>query len=217
MACKHKFLNELNLDEISYDPTTLIVGTFNPSWPEKNNAEWFYGRTHDRNGKQNNNFWDVLPRIYGEASLITAGPDEWKRFCEVKKIAITDLISSIEDANIASPQHLKILGSYSDNDIATKFKHHEFVNIVKLLNQHKTIQNVYLTRGATGEAFWRELWKPVINYSIKNKIRPSTLLTPSGNARFQHGKFNKTNPSMKIDNLSDFILYSWKKVWHIIE
>lgn len=215
MACKHKFLNELNLNELSYNPTTLIVGTFNPSWPEKNNAKWFYGRTHDKNGKQNNNFWDVLPRIYGETSLITAGPDEWKNFCKMKKIAITDLISSIEDADMISPQHLKVLGSYSDNEIAIKFKCHEFVNIVDILNEHKTIQNVYLTRGI-GEAFWERLWESVINYAKTNNINQSTLSTPSGNARFQHGKFNKTNPSMKIDKLSDFILYSWKKVWHKI-
>jgi len=193
MACKHKFFNELTLNGLSYEPTTLIVGTFNPSWPENNNANWFYGRTHDNNGNQNNNFWDVLPRIYGECSLITAGPDDWKKFCKRKKIAITDLISSIEDADITSPQHLKILGSFSDKDIATKFKHHELVNIVKLLNQHKTIKNVYLTRG-TGENFWRKLWEPVINYAITNNIKQSTLLTPSGYARFQRGSFNKTNP-----------------------
>lgn len=215
MACKHKFFNELNLNGLSYEPTTLIVGTFNPSWPEKNNANWFYGRTHDKNGKQNNNFWDVLPRIYGESSLITAGPDEWKKFCEMNKIAITDLISSIEDADMTSLQDLKILGSYSDNEIAKKFKQHEFVNIVDLLNKHKTIQNVYLTRGI-GEAFWRGLWEPIINYAKTNNIKQSTLLTPSGNARFQHGKFNNTNPSMTIDKLSDFILYSWKNVWNII-
>ncbi|MBD0333667.1 MAG: hypothetical protein ICV66_13555, partial [Chitinophagaceae bacterium] len=92
MACLHKFHLYLNLERLDFEPTTLIVGTFNPSWPATNTAEWFYGRTHDKQGTQNNNFWDVLPRLYGGDSLINKTPTEWKTFCHNKQIAITDII-----------------------------------------------------------------------------------------------------------------------------
>jgi hypothetical protein len=99
MACSHKFAEYLNLERIDFEPTTLIVGTFKPGWENiNNNAPWFYGRTHDLNGNQNNNFWDVLPRLYEEQSLINNDHNAWKDFCSRKKIAITDIIQKIEDA-----------------------------------------------------------------------------------------------------------------------
>jgi len=48
MACNHKFIEYLNLENLDFEPTTLIVGTFNPEWPAGNQAEWFYGRTHNQ-------------------------------------------------------------------------------------------------------------------------------------------------------------------------
>lgn len=70
MPCQHKFLNDLDLSyvrELGYTPTTLIVGTFNPAWPE-HPAPWFYGRTHDAHGNPSNRFWHVLPELYGHRS-----------------------------------------------------------------------------------------------------------------------------------------------------
>ena len=101
MPCHHKFQNHLDITNIDFEPTTLIVGTFNPSWPATNNSEWFYGRT------AKNYFWDVLPRLYGEESLINAGAKEWTQFCRDKHIAITDLISSIDDAEPDNPGALR--------------------------------------------------------------------------------------------------------------
>lgn len=213
MACNHKFQNELTLRGLNYEPSTLIVGTFNPEWPEGNNAKWFYGRTHDNHGNQNNNFWDVLPKLYGEGSLISAGPDEWKTFCRNKKIAITDLINSIDDAVEGFSEHKKILSTYSDNDIATKFNQHTLVNIIDILQRNQSIKNIYLTRGI-GETFWRRLWSPVIQYAKNTNIHEARLLTPSGYAFYQQGRYNRNNPNKRIDNLADFILHSWKNVWH---
>lgn len=53
MPCNHKFQEDLNLERLDFKPTTLIVGTFNPEWPDGNQAQWFYGRTHDQNGNRN--------------------------------------------------------------------------------------------------------------------------------------------------------------------
>ena len=68
------------------------MGTFNPSWPANNLAQWFYGRT------ANNFFWDVLPRFHNQGSLLGGTTAQWKTFCRQHHIAITDLISSINDA-----------------------------------------------------------------------------------------------------------------------
>ncbi|WP_411726187.1 hypothetical protein [Methyloglobulus sp.] len=37
MACIHKFASDLNLEQIDFEPTTLIVGTFNPGWDNLGN------------------------------------------------------------------------------------------------------------------------------------------------------------------------------------
>ncbi len=147
MACLHKFHNNLNLEQLDFEPTTLIVGTFIPEWPAGNPAEWFYGRT------ANNYFWHVLPKLYGEESLINVTPDEWKQFCKDKKIAITDIISSIDDADPDNTEHNKALTNYADKAIVHNFDDFVFVNIVQILRRHPSIKNVYLTRGITGEAF----------------------------------------------------------------
>ena len=86
MSFKHKFQNELNLEFVDYEPATLIVGTFIPELAAGEGVPWFYGRT------EHNCFWSVLPRLYGEASLINASPADWRLFCRRNKIAITDII-----------------------------------------------------------------------------------------------------------------------------
>lgn len=212
MACIHKFESYLNLERLDFEPATLIVGTFNPSLPADNTAEWFYGRTHDEHGNQNNNFWDVLPRLFGEESLINAGSDQWKTFCRRKQIAITDLIYSIDDAEEADPAHVALLRSYSDKAIATSFRRHTPVNVANLLEQNPSIRNVFLTRG-TGETFWRRLWRPVIQFADANNKYEAKLLTPSGYAFYQQGRHNRRNPDNRVDELADFILAAWREVW----
>jgi hypothetical protein len=210
MACNHKFKSYLNLERINdFEPTTLIVGTFNPEWPETNYAEWFYGRT------SNNYFWDVLPRIYGEKSLLKAGPSDWKKFCREKQIAITDLIASIEDADKDKEEDIDKLKDYSDKTIARDFKKHKLVEITELLKRNGTIKNVYFTRGIS-DTFWKNAWTPIETYAMENLLNEKKLLTPSKFARYQQGRYNKQNPANTL-SLEDFILRDWKSKWHIIE
>lgn len=205
MACTHKFQSDLELSKLDFLPTTLIVGTFNPSWPASNCAEWFYGRT------QNNHFWEVLPRLYQEPSLISASPAAWKAFCQRHLIAITDLIASIEDADSENQEHHNWLKDYSDTKLAQKFKEHQWVCIKSLLQQHPSIRNVYFTRGV-GAAFWRQRWQPVAEYAATHGIHCRTLLTPSGNARFQFSAaYKQEHP---VASLADFILSRWQEHWH---
>ena len=209
MSCKHKFYNYLDIAGLNFEPTTLVVGTFNPEWPENNTADWFYGRT------ANNYFWDVLPRLYGEQSLINATPAEWKQFCHDKHIAITDLISSIDDAMPEDIKHSKILGGFSDDAIEHNFDDINYVNIVQLLRLHPTIKQVYFTRGLT-DAFWRHLWNPVAHYCNRNDIRERKLLTPSpDSALYQYEAYNTQNPGAQMPTLADYILMRWREEWHI--
>jgi hypothetical protein len=206
MACPHKFEKYLNLDRLDFEPNTLIVGTFNPSWPETNPAHWFYGRT------SNNYFWDVLPRLYGESSLINKQPLAWKAFCKKHKIAITDLITSIEDADQNNKEHHDFLKNYSDSNIAKKFQRHSFSEIITLLKSHPSIVNVYLTKRANVK-FWKDRWNPIVDFSKNSGINARTLLTPSGYAFYQQGTYNKLNPETQIC-LADFIFKCWKEEWH---
>lgn len=207
MACHHKFIDDLTLDKLDFEPTTLIVGTFNPGWScLSNHAEWFYGRT------DNNYFWDVLPRLYDEKSLINGKAADWKAFCKRHQIAITDLISCIEDANIINAQHVNDLKTYSDAKIASNFNIHSTVSVVNLLKRQLSIKNIYLTKGAN-EVFWKNLWTPIKEHSISNKLYATTLLTPSGYAFYQQGRYNKKNQNNQL-NLPEFILKSWKERWH---
>jgi hypothetical protein len=198
MGCKHKFEKYLYLNDLGFEPTTLIIGTFNPLCVENNEAEWFYGRI------KSNYFWEVLPRLFSENSLIDEDPSAWKNFCKKHKIAITDFISSVDDADVNNSVHKKALEGYSDTRITKTFKQFSFVDIVALLKDHPTIKNVYLTRGAK-VGFWRKLWSPIKEYCIANGIRAEFLLTPSGNAFYQ-----KKDKSI---SLQDFIYSRWLEVF----
>jgi hypothetical protein len=216
MACKHKFYNELKLEHLDYDPTTLIIGTFNPGWDNiENSAPWFYGRTHDIHGNQNNNFWDVLPQLYKEPTLIKDTEIKWKEFCIRKKIALTDLIASIDDADPYNQKHLNIIRSFSDDSLVKSFNDFEYVDLVKILRLHTSIKNVYITRN-TSQTFWRKSVSSLKKYAHSSGINVESIMTPSGYAYFQQGRYNKLHPN-NILTLSQFILVSWKNVWHQID
>lgn len=201
MPCSHKFADDLYLNRIDFEPTTLIVGTFNPAWDNiGNTAQWFYGRT------RNNYFWEILPLLYGETSLRQATPADWKAFCQRHQIALTDLIASIDDADINKTDHSSYLKSFRDDLITQHFSHFTWVDITSLLVQQPSIKQVYLTR-SMNEPFWRQCWLPIKKHCQVQGIQTKTLLTPSGGARFQIPK------GVKI-SLADFIFEQWQENWH---
>ena len=211
MACEHKFRKYLNLEKLDFEPTTLIIGTFNPAWPTENKAEWFYGRT------RNNYFWDVLPRIYNaDLNLRKEGKlGEWKSFCRTHRIAITDLLESIEDADPNNEEHQMILKTYSDASIHDYFQNFTFTEILYLLKIHKSITNVYLTRSADDDTIFSQRWKAIKDYCGHNsKYHIVDLLTPSASARFQIKEYKKNHPGLK-EPLRNFIFDNWKSKWHM--
>jgi hypothetical protein len=191
----------------------LIVGTFNPGWDNiDNNANWFYGRTHDNNGNQNNNFWDVLPRIYNQESLINGTQNDWKKFCSDELIAITDIIGNIEDANQNNPIHVNLMRGFADNEIVNNFYDFDLVNIVRILRNNPAIENVYITRGIS-ESFWKNKLYSLKKYCDANNIRLTPLITPSSYAYLQQGRYNRLNPNNQLE-LADYILMRWQQIWH---
>jgi len=201
MPCQHKFLEDLNLDYCD-KVETLIVGTFNPQWAKKNSAEWFYGR-------EKNNFWYVLSKIYSVDDLSLADTNTRKKFCNENKIGITDLISCIKTAD--EKKHYGLISSFSDKKIEDNFQLDdlELVNIIGIIEQNPTIKNVYLTRSANSN-LWKKIWEPIEEHCVNNSINCKQLLTPSNYAFFQ---FNQ-NEKIKHGTLPNFIYARWKEVWH---
>ncbi len=200
MACQHKFFDYLQLQRLDdLEPKILIVGTFNPEWPEGNYAEWFYGRT------DNNYFWDLLPRMFGNNGLRNQNHAAWKTYCRTHEIALTDLISSIDDADIQIEEHRKILGEYTDSAIASKFKQQISNPIVPLLQANPSIESVYLTT-TINIGLWQNLWNPVEQYCNQNNLWCKKLMTPSKGARFFMTKGSGIT-------LPDFIYNDWNTKW----
>jgi hypothetical protein len=210
MPCNHKFIDYLNLERIDFKPSTLIVGTFNPSWPEGNQAEWFYGRT------ARNYFWDVLPRLIDP--LINLRQEThlvWKSFCSQNKIAITDIISSINDADADNQEHQNILSSYLDTTIANHFEDFSYTDLVQLVINNPSIQNVYLTR-QDGVELFDNRWNLLEDFALNNPERNlhlRKLITQSANARFQIEQYIIENPNDPTP-LRNFIFQRWQEQWH---
>lgn len=207
MPCHHKFYDDLYIDYAKdWKPDTLIVGTFNPEWPEDNYAEWFYGRT------DNNYFWEVLPALYNKETLRKESVDSWKSFCKDNKIALTDLISEIKRADRNNANHYDLIASFSDKNIEVNFVGENdlvTVDIVRILQENKSIKYVYLTRSAQKQP-WRRLWKPVKVFCNQNGLTVKELLTPSGYAFYKYSKKERK----QFNSLSDFITGRWRDKWH---
>lgn len=210
MPCNHKFIEDLNLEGLDFEPNTLLVGTFNPSWPASNNAEWFYGRT------ARNYLWDVLPRLYNpNINLRQQTHVQWKEFCSIDRIALTDIISKINDANEANEEHHEILRTYLDTSIADYFEEFQFTDLVQLVIDNPTIVNIYLTRQAGVELFDGR-WNLLEEFALANpdrNLRLRKLITPSASARFQIRDYRLANPNDPTP-LRNFIFDSWRAEWH---
>lgn len=206
MACNHKFIEYLRAEHIDFEPRFLIIGTFNPEWPEDNYAEWFYGRTN------NNYFWETLPRMFQEESLrINFNHNDWKDFCSRNQVVLTDLITSINDAERDNPHHFEIISKFRDAEFADTFEDFEMTNILEILENNPKIEKVFFTRNQGVDLFDNEI--NIINDYCKNhNILFSYLLTPSKNARFQMGGYEPQNPNL-ARNLSNFIYEKWLENW----
>lgn len=205
MSCKHKFYEELQLVNLDYEPEVLIVGTFNPSWPKSNYAEWFYGRTDA------NFFWDVLPRIYEGKSLLCSDVSEWKAFCKRNKIAITDLICEIKNLDSNNLSHKKLLSGYGDKEIMLYKDNFELNSIDKILEYKKSIRKIYFTRGMNEG--WSKQWDKAYK---KKSIKVVELFTPSRYASYSVSSWRKKEANIdKPMSIPNYIIGRWSEKFHI--
>lgn len=201
MACQHKFYSYLQLQRLTdFEPEIIIIGTFNPELPKDNYSEWFYGRT------DNNYFWDLLPKMFGDEGLRNRAHTDWKKYCKRKKIALTDLLSGINDADFTNEAHIKVLSKYTDSDLATRFKDQIPNQVIPLLQTYSSIKSVYLTT-TNNSQFWEGLWRPLENYCFQSGIWCRKLMTPSKGARF----FMTKNSGI---SMLDFIYNDWLSKWN---
>lgn len=196
MACNHRFQNDLQLGYANWEVRTLFIGTFNPAWLiPNNNAEWFYGRV------ARNDFWGILPTIHTGETLSVKDPQQWKTFCQVHHIGITDIISSLVDAEESNPIHVEKVKKFRDQDLAT----FEILinNIPLILEQHPSIKQICLTRKTLPKP-WKKLFQPtfdwVANHPERN-IQIKLLRSPSRGAR-----------RGVTGNFTTFISNHWKEV-----
>jgi G:T/U-mismatch repair DNA glycosylase len=174
MPCKHRFVNELIPNwEIQH----LLIGTFNPSWNENNavQADYFYGRIR-------NNFWCILPKVFGGNNLKYENLATKLQYLKTKKIGITDLISNIQNADDKNVNDIKNLTKGFSYNVLNKYQlEFETENIKKLILQNiKTLKGVYLTRSTlNGINQISENWIEIEKFCAKHSIRTDKLKTPA--------------------------------------
>ena len=193
MTCKHKFHKDLQLQYVNWEVKTLFIGTFNPEWNEcKNNySKWFYGRT------QRNDFWCILPKIYKQNSLLNGNRESWIAFCKKNRIAITDILTSI-DADVNNSIHRETICKFKDEDLLNF--NVELNNIASLLNEFPTINQICVTR-QTLPTFWLNCFSDTIKFVEENphrQIQMIYLRSPSRVAR-----------KGVVGNFCDFVANQW--------
>ncbi|MDD2674212.1 MAG: hypothetical protein PHF81_04975 [Flavobacterium sp.] len=174
MPCKHRFFNQLIPDwKLEY----LFVGTFNPSWNHNNaeQADYFYGRNR-------NNFWCILPLVFGGESLKRQELNIKLDYIIQNKIGITDLVSNIPNASEENKDDInKLTKGFSDNVLNRYTLEFNTPNIMKLIELNKsTLKGVFLTRSTlNGIGQIAKNWGHIEEYCLKYQIKTEKLKTPA--------------------------------------
>ncbi|MFI5159490.1 MAG: hypothetical protein ACHQF4_11535 [Sphingobacteriales bacterium] len=193
MACDHKFSNDLLIGYANWEVRTLFIGTFNPSWLCCNNsANWFYGRT------SRNEFWCILAKIHQNNSLINGNRAIWIEFCKRNNLAITDIITSLDNANENNATHRDNICNFNDEALGqfTSTK----TDIVQILETHSTIKQLCITRQNLSPS-WIECFANMfiwIQNHPERDISIKYLRSPSRGAR-----------KGVVGNFCDFIANRW--------
>jgi hypothetical protein len=199
--CTHKFIHDLQLEYVNWEVNTLFIGTFNPGCcdEEDNEATWFYGRT------QNNMFWDTLGYIYENNPLLgqQGNPEVWLAFCKRNKLAVTDLISEINNVNLNGQDYEDLCNGFSDARLEPYILNGQAISteIENLINNSRKLKNlkcVYFTRRTTNGT-WNILWNPIHQICNQKGVHLARLTTPGGNGRFQfNSNFLRTPENLAI-------------------
>lgn len=179
MPCHHKFINDLQLQYVDWEVNTLFIGTFNPGWEscDNNYAQWFYGRV------QRNKFWCILPACHNQPALINGNRGIWIDFCSEHRIAITDIVEKLANADEFNPGHRNLICNFKDeylNQFGVVLN-----NIPAILEANPAINRICITR-ATMNAVLNEWFAPTRAWMMANpqrQIQWLQLRSPSQGAR----------------------------------
>lgn len=139
-----------------------------------------------------------------------AGIRHWQDFCRRHRIALSDFILNIGDADENNTFHRRILGSYDDSKLLNTFSGIEYNDISGFLSKYPTIRRVYITRSIATQP-WRTIIEKLMVTNEKLMVQP--LLTPSANARFSYGLARKKHITGAA-TLEDYIFECWREVWY---
>lgn len=186
MACFHKFFLNQIVPEATFLPSweieTLIIGTFNPQneFAPANLANYYYGRTR-------NYFWRAVPKFACEEEINSLNVPLQIKFLKNQKIGLTDLLVSINDAEIGNQIHIDRIKSFKDIQIEL-FNSFDWntENIIDILKSNR-IKAVFFTKLGQPDArinnqnTFEAQMRIIENYCSQNNISHNRLHTPSGN------------------------------------
>lgn len=218
MPINHKFLTvpvggfpDLNfstqngiLKTTSYKPEVMIIGTYNPSTPNANFGDFFYGRNYFWTGfKQllypNHQFQDDrrMPTNGQPGLQLDPTLGEILELCEKFKLTFSDLISRVlhngdpefrllaNDNVIYNGHEFNLIQDNRDKELLGLANLNNLgqvewntKNIISYLQENPQIKYIYLTRQAKG--IWGKQWKLISNHPLLKDRSFKALVTPSG-------------------------------------
>ena len=190
MACKHRFLGYHAEGSLLPDwPVAyLFIGTFNPGWDfdKGEHAPYFYGRT------RNNYFWDLLPMLWGQSPLRQAPVSRWLAFLQAQRIGLTDMITSIQDADPHNPLHVRWLQDRSDSNLVRfrQLTYHTAAIKQYMAIHHAHLKGIFVTNKKAPGPIEAEI-QQVAAAAQRYQLPFVRLMTPSGAARFHLPKGSK--------------------------
>lgn len=182
MSCQHRFYDILIPQQVGLK--FIFIGTFNPVWDavNANNANYFYGRATSL-------FWCILPHAFNKNCLIDKERTEWEEFCVSEKIALTDLISCVRNADYNNKEHIDLLTlGFKDENLDKKVDGQFVFNLdfttqqlKQLIDANKqTLKGVFFTRTTNQgiSRIWTQ-WQHISEYCQQLDIYYNGLPTPS--------------------------------------
>jgi len=174
---KHRFIDH----KINSKTEILILGTFNPD-TEKNEAEFFYGRSK-------NYLWKLLPTAFGKNDLKKEPVSKKLTFIEQIKI---DFIDLIEEIKVDEGQETNYDDAFIDSRVV---KWRDVINEIKKL---KDLRKVILTRKTFNDIpKMKEQIEVIKDYCFKNGINFKVFPTP---ARFYNEKKQNEWTNILVNN-----------------
>jgi len=188
MPCIHKFhahpehLTDNQGLLPKWKANTLIIGTFNPEhdWHPTNMANYFYGR-------RRNYLWKILPRFAGLDSIAHADVDAQIVFLDNHKIALTDLLIRINDADLDNEEHVRRIRTVLDDELE-RFTNFEWnTPHIQTYLAANDIQTVYFTKlgkplaGLVDDDTFEGQMRKIELTCLELGIPSYRLHTPSGN------------------------------------